>query len=147
MQIVEQAPGTRSRALGLLVGFGAFASLYGISDTPQVAVAFAPVVPAAVRMAMVRVWVDGDRLRVRNFWRSYTLERTGISGFGVEDTLGGRGGRNRTVYAQLVDGGTRRLAATRRFYRAFLAFLPTEGKHNGADEICNELNAWLAAAT
>jgi hypothetical protein len=138
-------PGARGSALGGLAVGGAIAAFFVIAHTPELAVPFALVVPIAVREAMTRVWVDGDRLRVCNFWRTYELDRADIAGFGVGDTLGGRGGRHRTVFAQLADGSTRNLSATRRFYRKFLAFLPAEGKRNEADDLCMALNAWLQA--
>jgi hypothetical protein len=138
-----QAPGTRSGAIAVLLFFGVFAALYAVSDTPQVALVFLPAVPAAVRLAFLRLSVDGDRLRVRNFWRTHDLARSDIAGFEVHDDLESRFSRRRMVYARLGGGRRCRLSATKRPYRRRLAFLPVAGKRNHADEICEELDAWL----
>jgi hypothetical protein len=141
-----QVPGTRSEALAILAFFGALAALFGVSDTPLVALVFLPAVPAAVRVAMVRVSVDDDRVREGNFWRTHYLDRDDVAGFVVDDDLESRFSRRRMVYARLRDDRYRRLSATKRPYRRRLAFLPIEGKRNQADEICRELDAWLKAA-
>lgn len=109
--------------------------LWGVSHTPELAFVFLLFIPIGIRDAMVRAWVGGEQLHVRNFWRRYDLERTDIESFSVGESLSGRGGRLRTVEANLRDGGTRRLSATRR----------RSGAHNQADDICTQLNAWLHA--
>jgi hypothetical protein len=132
-------------AIGLLFFAGIFGGLLALSDTPQVALLFVPLVAAAVRLPMIRVRAEGDRLRVRNFWQTYDVDRAAIAGFLVDDNidLGGRNARQRTVYVSLRNQRTQRLSATKRTYYKLLAFLPQKGKRNRADDICDQLNAWL----
>ena len=126
-----------------LVAVGLFAALWLVSDTPEVALVFLPIVPIALRTSMVRAWTDRDQLHVRNFWRTDSLERRAIAGFLVEDDLEYKASRRRTVYVYLHDQQRRRLSASKRVYRKLFPVLPANGKRNEADDICAELNAWL----
>ena len=143
MTLDGRRPGNRTAAFGILVFGGFLAGLFAVSDTPLVALAFVPLVPVAARVAVIRAWVDGDRLHVRNFWRTYDLGRGEISHFEVIDDIDFRTSRRRMVYVCLPDRRRRAVSATKRVYRKLLAFLPKTGKRNDADEICERLNDWL----
>ena len=143
MALDVQPKGDRSRALFLLVLAALCALFWVVSDTPQVALVFLPVIPVALRLALARAHIDGERLTGRNFWSSFELHRSEITGFDVEDQWRSRLGRQRLVYARLVTGHSQRLSATRRTYTKFPAWRPRRQKRNEADSICDQLNAWL----
>jgi hypothetical protein len=141
-----RAPGNRSSATALLLFGAAFALIWAISDTPQVAVVMLPLVPLAIRVAMEKSWIDADdRLHARNVFRTFTAARSEIAKFAVEDVIGGRAARKRVVDAHLLDGSTIRLAATKSFYGKLFAAVPRPGARNEADDVCAELNDWLEA--
>jgi hypothetical protein len=129
---------------GAVLAFAAvLASLLVLGGTPAAAIALVPLVPVAVRMALVWVHTDGDRLHVHNFWSTFELPRSGIDHFEVADLLESRAGRQRTVYAHLRGGRPRRLSATKSTYRKLLSFSPRPGARNEADDMCDALDAWL----
>jgi hypothetical protein len=141
-----RATGSRAGAIGLLVAGGLFATLWAVSDTPQVALFLSPIVPVCIRLAAVRVRTTGDRLVVRNFLRTHDLHREEIERFVVEDYVsGGPQSRSRTVYAHLRNGRWVSLAATSFGYWKFLVYWPRRNARNEADDICAALDGWLHA--
>ena len=140
-----RARGSRSTAFGFVMFAGLLALFWAVSDTPQVALVWVPFAAIAIRIGAVRAWVDGDRLRVRNFWRSYDLPRQEIVRFDVNDLRWGQAQRARAVEVVVRYRRKRvRLSATLFSYFSF-PFRPGPGnyKHNQADAIAADLNAWL----
>ena len=144
MLIDVRATGNRALAIGLLLIGGVVALLWGVSDTPQLALVCLPVVLIAIRIAMTRVWVDPGGLHVRNFFRTHHVDPSEIVRFVVDDSQDGRTTRRRVVVVDLVGPRTLRMLATRFPYRKLVARRPRADAHNQADEICDELNTWLA---
>ena len=139
-----QAPGTRFAAIQLLCLFALLALLFVVGGTAEAAIPLVVVVPAAIRVAMVRVWLDDDRLHVRNFWRTLDLARPDIEFFGIEDTLGGKASRRHLVFVQLRDGRTRRLSATTRYLSGAAARRhPDEfPRHGDSSEDSSQRSYW-----
>jgi hypothetical protein len=139
-----RATGSRPATLRLLLGFGFVAALFALSDTPVGALALLPVIPIAIRIATTRVRSEGDRLRVRNVFRSFDVVRNETVGFEVEDRATFRHFRERIVAVRSNDGRSRRITATAHAYRKFVSRTPRIGARNEADTICADLNTWLA---
>jgi hypothetical protein len=119
--------------------FGAIvAVLFAHGGSPEGGLYLLPLVPIAIRGAMVRASTEGDTLRVRNFWSSFHLRRDEIERFEVRDFA--YWGLNSTVRVHPRRGRSRDLAAV-GVHRHTLWFLGRRGR--AADAICAELNDWL----
>jgi hypothetical protein len=140
-----RASGSRAGAIGLLVAGALFATLWAVSDTPQVALVLLPIIPLSIRLAAVRVWTADERLVVRNVLRTYELHRSEIERFEVVDRLAGGASRSRTVYAHLRNDRWVSIEAGRHGYAQVFPFWPRTSVRNRADDLCAALSDWLRA--